>query len=132
MSVRWDAVVKNNTFWSSKRVADATAAAAGATGAAAPVEVQVWLFGGLAGPGVKNPLTLRLATDSALRSVFDELGCRLGTEFLRTVFAESGESRSTCRVFLDGEPTKDMATPISAGAAPATVEIILFREIEGG
>ena len=132
MSVRWDAVVKNNTFWSSRRVPDATAAAPEAAGAGAPVEVQVWLFGGLAGPEMTNPLTLRFAGRCVLRDVIDELGRRLGPDFLRTLVSESGESFNTCRVFLDGEPAKDMATPISGGPAAASVEIILFREIEGG
>ena len=131
MSVRWDAVVKNNTFWSMRRVPDATAAAPEAARVGAPVEVQVWLFGSLAGPEVRNPLTLQFAEGCALRDVFDELGRRLGPEFLRTLIGQSGELLNTCRVFLDGELAKDLATPISGGAA-ATVEIILFREIEGG
>ena len=132
MSVRWDAVVKNDRIWPSKRAPDRTAAALHPAGAGAPIEVHVWLFGGLAGPGVKNPLTLRFDTGCALRAVFDELGRRLGTEFLRTVFGESGESRNTCRVYLDGEPANDLAIPLSGGSAAVTVEIILFREIEGG
>ena len=132
MSVRWDAVVKNNTFWSSRRVPDTTATVPEAAGVGGPVEVHVWLFGGLAGPGVRNPLTLQFAEGCALRGVIDELGRRLGPEFLRTLVSESGESFNTCRMFLDGEPAKDMATPIYGGPAAATVEIILFREIEGG
>lgn len=132
MSVRWDAVVKNKTFWSSRRTPDAAPAAPEAAGAGAPVEVQVWLFGGLAGPEATNPLTLQFAGSCALRDVIDELGRRLGPDFLRTLVSESGESLNTCRVFLDGEHAKDMATPISGGPAAATVEIILFREIEGG
>lgn len=132
MSVRWDAVVKNNTYWSSRRVADATAAAPEAAEAGGPVEVQVWLFGRLAGPEVTNPLTLQFAGGCAVRDVIDELGRRLGPDFLRTLVGENGESFNTCRVFLDGEPARDMATPISGGPAAATVEIILFREIEGG
>ena len=132
MSVRWDAVVKNKTFWSSRLVPDVAAAAPEAAVAGAPVEVQVWLFGGLAGPEMTNPLTLRFAGRCVLRDVIDELGRRLGPDFLRTLVSESGESFNTCRVFLDGEPAKDMATPISGGTAAASVEIILFREIEGG
>lgn len=132
MSVRWDAVVKNNTYWSSRRAPDATAAAQETKGAGAPVEVQVWLFGRLASPEVANPLVLRLAAGCTVRDVFDELGRRLGPDFLRILVSESGESFNTCRVFLDGEPAEDMATRISGGPAAASVEIILFREIEGG
>ena len=132
MSVRWDAVVKDKTFWSSRRVSDAAGAAPEGASGGAPVEVQVWLFGGLAGPGMTNPLVLQFAGGCVLRDVVDELGRRFGPEFLRTLVSESGESFNTCRVFLDGEAAKDMATPISGGPAAATVEIILFREIEGG
>jgi hypothetical protein len=132
MSVRWDAVVKNKTFWSSRRIPDAPASAPKAAQAGAPVEVQAWLFGRLASPEIANPLTLRFAGGCTVRDVIDELGRRLGPDFLRTLVSESGESFNTCRVFVDGEHAKDMATPISGGAAAATVEIILFREIEGG
>jgi len=130
MSVRWDAVVKNNTFWASRRAPDAPGTTAAEAGA--PVEVQVWLFGRLASPEVANPLMLRFAGGCAVRDVIDELGRRLGPDFLRTLVGESGESFNTCRVFVDGEPAKNMATPISGGQAATTVEIILFREIEGG
>lgn len=138
MNVRWDAVVKNNTFRTSRRVRgvaasapDARAAGPEAASSGVPVEVQVWLFGMLAGSKVTNPLVLQFAGGRLLRDVFDELGRRLGPEFLRTVISESGETLNTCRVFLGGELAKSMATPISGGVA-ATVEIILLREVEGG
>lgn len=132
MGVRWDAVVKNNTFWSTRRVPDATAAAPEAAGARAPVEVQVWLFGKLAGPEVKNPLILQFGAGCALREVMYELGRQIGPDFLRKVVSESGELFNICRVFLCGTLVKDMATPICGGGAPATVEIIVLQEIEGG
>ena len=132
MSVRWDAVVKNNPFRSSRRVSDATAAAPEAAMAGAPVEIQVRLFGMLAGPEVTNPLKLQFPGNCALRDVIEELGRRLGPDFLHTLVSENGEAFNTCRVFLDGESVQDMATPISGGPGAATVEIILFREIEGG
>ncbi len=37
-----------------------------------------------------------------------------------------------CRVFVDGILAGDVVTPIPGGRSPATVEIILLREIEGG
>jgi len=77
-----------------------------------------------------NPLVLQFAGNCVLRDVIDELGRRLGPDLLRNLVSESGESFNTCRVFLDGEAARDMATPISGGPAAATVEIILFREIE--
>jgi len=135
MSVRWDAVVKNNRYWSSRHAPGATATAPDAKAiapepAAAGVEVQVWLFGRLARPEVANPLQLAFAGGCAVRDVIDELGRRLGPDFLGNLVNESGASLNTCRVFVDGEAATDMATPIRR--ATATVEIILFREIEGG
>ena len=100
-----------------------------AAGAGAPVEGQVWLFGRLAGPELANPMRLQFTGDCALRDVIDELGRRLGPEFMRALVSESREVLNTCRVFLGGELARDMATPISGAA---TVEIILLREIEGG
>ena len=132
MGVRWDAVVKNSLRSSTrvpeKEAADLTQAAQPEV----PVEIEVWLFGMMAGPGVTNPLRFQLASRCSLRDVLDELGRRLGSEFLRTIASESGELFNTCRVFLDGEPVKDVATRICVTRAKATVEMILFREIEGG
>ena len=67
-----------------------------------------------------------------MRGVLDELGRRLGPEFLRTVVSENGEPFNTCRISLNGELAKDLATPICVGTSTASVEMILFREIEGG
>ena len=133
MSVRWDAVVKKtDSAQSSRRAPDRAAGLPEATHPAAPVEIQVWLFGMLAGPRVTNPLTLHFAEGCSLRGVIDELGRRLGPEFLRSVVSESGDPRNTCRMFLDGEPARDLATPIGVGTPTACVEMILCREIEGG
>ncbi len=140
MNVRWDAVVKNNTsLRTSGRVPAAAAAATDVTAAGVeaassdvPVEIQVWLFGMLAGSKATNPLVLQFAGTCTLGDVFDQLGRRLGPDFLRAVVSESGEALNTCRVSLGGELVKDMAAPIFGGVAAATVEIILFREIEGG
>jgi hypothetical protein len=128
MNVRWDAVVTNKTSPFARRMPDAGRAGARTD---APLEVRVKLFGMLVGRQVANPLVLRFAGGCVLRDVIDELGRQLGREFLRSVLKDSGESLNTCRLFLEGEPVEDLSTPISGGAA-ATVEIILFREIEGG
>jgi len=132
MSVRWDAVVKKSRFPSSGRVPDATATAPKAAEAGAPVEVQVWLFGKLAGPEARNPMILQFGSGCALREVIGELGRRIGPDFLRKIVSDSGELFNVCRVFLDGDLVKDVATPICSGGAPASVEIILLQEIEGG
>ena len=124
MNVRWDCVVTDKMFPLSRPVPEAAPIDPNR-----PVEVRVRLFGVLVGPEVTNPLVLQFASGCALRDVIDELGRRLGREFLRHVFSENGESFNTCRLFLDGEPVQDMSTPIPAAAS---VEIILFREIEGG
>jgi hypothetical protein len=132
MSVRWDAVAKGNAFWSSRKRPDKPVSAPQSAAAGAPVEVQVWLFGKLAGPELRNPLILQFSAGCALREVVGELGHRIGPDFLRKVVSESGELFNICRVFLDGTLIKDMATPICSGGAPATVEIIVLQEIEGG
>lgn len=129
MNVRWDCVVTDTTFPFSRRMPDAAPAAGASNG---PVEVRVRLFGMLGGRDDTHPLILQFASGCALRDVIDELGRRLGRDFLRNVVSESGESFNTCRLFLDGEPVHDMSTPIRGGPAAASVEIILFREIEGG
>ena len=137
VGVRWDSVARQNTFWSPKRAPDATPAipatpSTTAVAAAASVDVQVWLFGMLAGPDVKNPLVLQLGAGVTLRGVIGELGRRLGPDLLRNMISDSGEIFNTCRVFVDGIVAKDMAAPISGGGSPATVEIILLQDIEGG
>lgn len=132
MSVRWDAVVKNPTYWSSRREEDRARAGSDVEHAAASIEVQVWLFGRLVGPEVANPVGIQCAAGATVRDVIDELGRRLGPEFLSMVLNESGESLETCRVFLDGEAAGGMAAPIPCGSDATRVEIILFREIEGG
>jgi hypothetical protein len=131
-NVRWDAVAKGNTYWSSRRRPEDSAPAPRPRETGEPVDVQVWLFGRMANPEVGNPLPLRLAAGCAVRDVISELGRRLGPDFLRSVLSESGESFNTCRVFLEGEPAGDMDAPIPRVSAATTVEIILFREIEGG
>ena len=124
MNVRWDCVVTD------KASAFATRATAPARiDSTRPVEVRVRLFGMLVGREVAHPLVLQFASGCALRDVIDELGRRLGREFLRHVLSDSGQSFNTCRLFLDGEPVQDLSTPIPNAAS---VEIILFREIEGG
>lgn len=98
-----------------------------------PFQVRVRLFGMVVRPEVKNPVVLQFAQGCTLRDVINELGRRTGPDLLRSLLSDNGESFNTCRMFLDGEPVQDMTTRISpSGSAGATVEIILFREIEGG
>jgi hypothetical protein len=133
MSVRWDDVVTNPTLLSSRRVSNIPVIASEAASSDGPVEIRVRLFGMLVRPEVTNPMVLQFARGCALRDVLQELGRRLGPDVMRNVVSENGQSFNTCRLFLDGEPVEDMATRISRrGPAAPTVEIILFREIEGG
>ena len=133
MNVRWDEVVTRHAILSPSRRATTAAIAAEPASADGPVEVRVRLFGMLVGPGVTNPMVLQFAKGCALRDVMQELGRRLGPDVMRNLVGENGQSFNTCRLFLDGEPVEDMATRISRkGPAAPTVEIILFREIEGG
>jgi hypothetical protein len=123
MNVRWDAVVKSNTFRTSRRASaaslvsasEATAANPEAACSGVPVEIQVWLFGMLAGSKVTNPLVLRFEGVRSLRDVLDELRAPTQAEFLRTVISESGEALNTCRVFLGGELAKSMAPAFGWG-----------------
>jgi hypothetical protein len=134
MSVRWDEVVTHSSF--SYRKAGTGRMAAGETERAisdGPVEVRVRFFGMLVGPKVENPMILQFAQGCTLRDVVKELGRRVGPDLLRALVKENGESFNTCRLFLNGEPVQDMRTKIlPIGPANANVEIILFREIEGG
>ncbi len=134
MGVRWDEVVKqDDTFWSARRAVPAVPAVPNTAPAeGAPKEVRVYLFGMLAGPEVKSPLVLQLGGGFTLGDAISELGRRLGPVLLRSIVRENGEIISTCHVFVDGIPATDMMTPISGGKSPATVEIILLREIESG
>ncbi len=133
MSVRWDAVVTHHTFLSPSRLSTTAAIAPEPATSDGPVEVRVRLFGMLVRPEVTNPMVLQFAKGCALRDVMQELGRRLGPDVMRNLVGENGLSFNTCRLFLDGEPVEDMATRISCrGPAAPTVEIILFREIEGG
>lgn len=130
--VRWDAVTKGNTYWSSRRRAEDSGPASSVSSAGEPIDVQAWLFGRMANPEVTNPVQLRMAAGCTVRDVIDELGRRLGPEFLRSVLNERGEAFNTCRVFLEGEVARDIAAPVPRRSAATTVEIILLREIEGG
>lgn len=130
--VRWDRVVENYTFRSSTLVPDTTTVAPEAMTAGATTEVRVWLFGGLGGPRVRNPVTLRFTGGCALREVIDEIDRQVGPDFQRKVVDGSGELLNICHVFLDGVLVRDIATPICSVGAPASVEIILFQQIEGG
>ena len=130
MGVRWDEVVEQDTFWSARRADPAVPNTAPA--ASAPKEVQVYLFGMLAGPEVKRPLVIQIGGGSTLGDAISELGRRLGPDVMRFIVSENGKIFSTCHVFVDGIPIKDMMTPIPGGGSPATVEIILLREIESG
>ena len=133
MSVRWDAVVTNKySFAPAQRTAEAHAAATEPALADGPVVVRVRLFGMVMRPGVANPMVLQFKSGCALRDVIEELGHRLGRDFLRTLVGDNGEPINTCRLFVNGVPVRDLAAPISSGPKPANVEVILIREIEGG
>lgn len=128
VNVRWDAVVPKRAFGFAGRAPEVAAAAA----APGPLEVRVKLFGMPVAAPVPHPIVLRFEGGCALRDVIDELGRRLGPQFLRGVLKQNGESFNTCRLFLNGEPVQELATAIPGGPTGASVEIILFREIEGG
>lgn len=86
----------------------------------------------LAGPEVKRPIVFQLSAGFALGDAISELGRRLCPDLLHPIVTESGEIFSMCRVFADRILARDLVTPIPGGRSPATVQIILLREIEGG
>lgn len=141
MYVRWDAAARTDRLGPHRphrphRPPQQTVLPAPATAPAtaphAGVEVSVWLFGALGDPRQPRPLRMHCPSPCRLGDVLDELGRRMGAAFLRQVANRSGAWLETCRVSLDGVLATDLATPVGAGEAPASVEIILFREIEGG
>lgn len=131
MSVRWDAVVDRSRFWTGPPQ-PAPGHCAPKKEGAAPVVVNVWLYGSLASVMARRPLALQLAEGFTLGEVFTELGRRYGKAFSDRVIGADGKKFSHCRVFVDGLPADDIEIPIPAGASPAMVEIILLTAIEGG
>jgi len=138
-STRWDEVVPARQV-GPRPAATEGRPASGASGAAqaAParavgaVAVQVRLFGMRLPPTIANPLHLEFEGGCTLRDVLARVGERLGEAVLRNLVDEGGQARPTCRVFLEGEMTDDMAQRLAAGPRAAAVEVILLREIEGG
>lgn len=128
MAVRWDAVVDRSCFWT--EADPAPRAPAPVEGACA--EVEVWLYGLLAGPQVERPLRLRLETGVTLGDAIAELRRRLDPDLYRQVVSPDGRLLRHCRVFVNGEQAEDLAAPIPCGASPASVELILLIAAEGG
>ncbi|MBI4290256.1 MAG: MoaD/ThiS family protein [Betaproteobacteria bacterium] len=131
MSVRWDAVVDRSRFWtgpSHPAPGQCTSRKEGA----APVTVNVWLYGSLASVMAQRPLPLPLSEGFTLGEVFAELDRRYGKAFSDRVIGADGKKFSHCRVFVDGLPADDFESPAPAGPSPAMVEIILLTAIEGG
>lgn len=131
MTVRWDAVVDKSRFWAEPSLPSAVPATP-RQGSGAPTTAKVWLFGELAGFLAERPLELILPEGSTVGDLVAELGRRCGAGFLDKVVGADGRKFSHCRVFVNGLRADDLRMPISAGAAPAVVEIILLAAIEGG
>jgi hypothetical protein len=133
MNVRWDAVVGQDTFWSTPAAAAASSTPAARTSAGPhPVAVEVSLYGMLAVALGERTLKFELPGDAVLADVIGELQRRLGPEVLRGIVGPNGEMNRCCRVFVNGAQAEDPATPVRQGGAAATLEIILLVAIEGG
>lgn len=134
MNVRWDAVVKQDNFWSKTAAAPLSEIAPVDIPADknAPVEVEVWLYGLLGISQGERCFRLELGAGATLKDVIGELGRRLDPEVFRGIVTEGGEVFRYCRVFVDGAQAESLVTPIRRGASPATVEIILLIAAEGG
>lgn len=131
MGVRWDAVVERSRFWTGPPAPAAGQSTLKKEGAA-PVAVDVWLYGSLASVMAKRPLQLQLSQGFSVGDVIAELGRRYGKVFSDRVIGADGRKFSHCRVFVDGMPAEDIEAPVTAGPSPAMVEIILLTAIEGG
>jgi len=57
---------------------------------------------------------------------------RLRQDLVHAIVAESASILSACRVIVNGNLARDVVTPIPGGRSPATMKIILPREIEAG
>jgi hypothetical protein len=106
--------------------------AAAAADAAPAIEVEVWLFGLLSAVSDERPVRLSLPAGSSVADVLAVLGERFGGAHLDQVKDGSGGLLASCRVFVDSAPCDDIAQPIAAEGAPATVELILLKSFEGG
>lgn len=129
MAVRWDAVVKDDHFWSAPPdpVSNMPAADPNSTACA-----QVWLFGSLADTVGERPIALQFGGPFSVADVIAEIGRRYGPELLARMTTRDGAKARSCRVFVHGEPVLDITTPIRAGATPTRVEMILLGALEGG
>ena len=129
MSVRWDAVVQDNGFWSNTARPSRETPAADAN---RPVCVQVWLFGSLADGFVERPVTVEVRRLFSVGDVIAEMGRRCGRAFLDRVTAPGGGILRYCRVFVNGQSVDDATAPIQATETPTQVEMILLTAAEGG
>lgn len=128
MLVRWDAVVRDNDFWSESPRQPGAAPASEDR----PVRVQVWLFGSLNDQAGSSPVTVQFQRPFSVNDVIAELGRVLGRAFLDRLTDSAGVMFRICRVFVDGEAVEDVAAPIETAAAQTTVELILLTAAEGG
>ncbi len=129
MGVRWDAVVEDKRFWSG---ASPSAPAVQPAQPDAPISLQVWLFGSLAGAAAERPLVLELPPPFTVEDVIAELGRRCGPGFLPRFTASGGAPVRHCRVYIDGEEIEDTAAPVRVRSACARIEMILLTAAEGG
>lgn len=127
MGVRWDAVVQDKGFW-----LDAARPPPDAPEAGANRRVQVWLFGSLADEAAERPLAVEFNGPFTVGDVISELGRRCGPAFLDRVTDCGGGIVRTCRVFVNGEPVDDAATPVRTEASQTDIELILLTAAEGG
>ena len=129
MTVRWDAVVQDNGFWSDPA---RPAQAAAVCDTSSPQRVQVWLFGSLASAVEERPITLHLESPFCVDQVIAELGRRYGIALLARITTPAGTKARNCRIFVNGEPVRDTAAPVQAATTPAQIELVLLSALEGG
>ncbi|MCC6473115.1 MAG: hypothetical protein IT514_05160 [Burkholderiales bacterium] len=126
MEVRWDAVVCGNPFGIAARCEPGGSTREG------PVQIEVWLFGMLRGPGMAMPVRLEFPAAPTLRELAAELGRRLEPELAERLLAPQGGLYRYCRAFADGVQVESPDARVGAPGARARVEVIILTAAEGG
>lgn len=132
MNVRWDAVTESGLFEVLRPIQQHPFGRTRCTTNRTKRRVYIWLFGRLAAYRERDPVVLELASPCRLRDVLDALGKQFGPDLLREIVGRDGEPLETCCVSVNGVLVRNGALPIPDDHEGATVELILFREIEGG
>ncbi len=99
---------------------------------AGDVEVRVYMFGMICQTSRARQTTLHLPRNATVGDILNLLGARYGEAFLAQVMRAAGRMASYSSIAVDGYLVRDLARPVAAEGARATVEIIMLTGYEGG